>query len=208
MLIVPCLAKLPWHYLFTINPTPTPLLSTSHLHLCFIPLLALFFLILLSCTIVTILPSLLQRLFFLTHINMPCMYQYSPSLILKLFLSYFFILLSQSLNSVLYPPQVIPCGIHGRGDGLQKFQMDSMEWWMDSILSVDGFHGMVDGFHGFSTWIPWFFHMDSILFPHGFHPFPDGFHMEWVHGIIILHLYISSNLNTGLFEIWVSDLIW
>ena len=55
--------------------------------------------------------------------------------------------------SVLYPPWVIPCGIHGMGGGLQKFQVDSMEWW---ILLVDGFHGMVDGFH----------------------TFPDGFHMD------------------------------
>ena len=69
--------------------------------------------------------------------------------------------------SVLYPARVIPCGIHGRGDGLQKFQMDSMEWG-------DGFHGMGDGFHTFGGWIPWnggwnpwFFHMDSIPFPYG-----------------------------------------
>ena len=61
--------------------------------------------------------------------------------------------------------------------------MDSMEWGMDSILLVDGFHGMGDGFHGmgdgfhgmgdgfhtFSRWIPYLFQMDSI-------PFPDGFH--------------------------------
>ena len=46
----------------------------------------------------------------------------------------------------------------------------------------DGFHGMGDGFHTFGGWIPY-------------------------HGIIIQHLDISSNLNTGLFEIWVSDLI-
>ena len=79
---------------------------------------------------------------------------------------------------VLYPPRVIPCGIHGGGDGLHKSQVDSMEWWMesmewgmDSILLVDGIHGMGDGFHGFSTWIPYFFQMDSM-------EFPDGFHME------------------------------
>ena len=34
----------------------------------------------------------------------------------------------------------------------------SMEWGMDSILLVDGFHGMGDGFHTFSRWIPYFFH--------------------------------------------------
>ena len=41
--------------------------------------------------------------------------------------------------------------------------------WMDSIVLVDGFHGMVDGFHtfpdGFHTffrWIPWSFQVDSI----------------------------------------------
>ena len=39
-----------------------------------------------------------------------------------------------SLETVLYPPQVIPCGIHGMGGG---------------------FHGMVDGFHSFGGWIPW-----------------------------------------------------
>ena len=33
-----------------------------------------------------------------------------------------------------------------------------MEWGMDSILLVDGFHGMGHGFHTFSRWIPYFFH--------------------------------------------------
>ena len=61
---------------------------------------------------------------------------------------------------VLYPPRVNPYGIHGMGGGLQKFQMDSMEWGMDSIILVDGFHGMGDGFHTFS--MEW--GMDSILF--------------------------------------------
>ena len=45
--------------------------------------------------------SLLQTLFFPTYINMPCMYQYSSSLILKLFLSYSFILSSQSLTLII-----------------------------------------------------------------------------------------------------------
>ena len=62
--------------------------------------------------------------------------------------------------AVLYPAWVIPCGIHGRGDGLQKFQVDSME-------GGHGFHGMGDGFHTFGGWIPWFFHMNSIPFPYG-----------------------------------------
>ena len=39
-----------------------------------------------------------------------------------------------ALQAVLYPPQVIPCGIHGMGGG---------------------FHGMVDGLHSFGGWIPW-----------------------------------------------------
>ena len=54
-----------------------------------------------SCIITTHAPFPLQTLFFLTHINMPHMYQYSLSLILKLFLSYSFILLSQPLNLVI-----------------------------------------------------------------------------------------------------------
>ena len=53
--------------------------------------------------------------------------------------------------------------------------MESMEWGMDSILLVDGFHGMVDGFHTFFRWIPHFFQMDSMDFPDGFH----SFSMEW-----------------------------
>ena len=70
----------------------------------------------------------------------------------------------------LYPPQVVPCGIHGRGDGLQRFQMDHMEWWMDSME-----WGWIPYFWWMDSmecgWIPWFFYMDSILFPHGFHTF-------------------------------------
>ena len=45
-------------------------------------------------------------------------------------------------TTVLYPPWVIPCGIHGMGGGFHGM--------------VDGFHGMVDGFHTF----PDGFHMD------------------------------------------------
>ena len=47
--------------------------------------------------------------------------------------------------------------------------MESMEWGMDSIILVDGFHGMGDGLHTFLRWIPWnggwtphFFKMDSM----------------------------------------------
>ena len=78
--------------------------------------------------------------------------------------------------------------------------MDSMEWGMDSILLVDGFHGMGDGFHTFSMewWMdsmdfPDGFHtfsmdwgMDSILFQDGFHGTGDGFHafLRWNGGWI------------------------
>ena len=50
-------------------------------------------------------------------------------------------------------------GFHGMGG------MDSMEWGMDSILLVDGFHTFSIlfpyGFHTFSSWIPYLFHMES-----------------------------------------------
>ena len=69
--------------------------------------------------------------------------------------------------SVLYPHWVIPCGIHGRGDKLQKFQMDSMV-------------------------IPWFFHTDSTLFPHGFHGIsrwiPYGTSL-WNHNSTLIHKF-------------------
>ena len=71
-------------------------------------------------------------------------------------------------GTVLYPPQVIPCGIHGRVDGLQKFQMDSMVF--------------PHGFHTFSTWILSF----STWIPYGM--------SSWNHNST---LYINSNLNTG-----------
>ena len=61
----------------------------------------LFLLFFYSCTIATYAPFSLETLFFSTCINMPCMYQYSLSLILKLFLPYSFILSSQSLNLVI-----------------------------------------------------------------------------------------------------------
>jgi hypothetical protein len=60
---------------------------------------------------------------------------------------------------VLYPPWVIPYGIHGMEGGIHGmeggihgmsdgFQMDSMEFLMDSI-------SFPDGFHTFSRWIPY-----------------------------------------------------
>ena len=67
----------------------------------------LFLLFFYSCTMATYAPFSLQTLFFftdiifLTCINTPHMYQYSLSLILKLFLPYSFILSSQSLNLVI-----------------------------------------------------------------------------------------------------------
>ena len=61
----------------------------------------LFLLFFYSCTIATHTPFSLQTLFFSTRINTPCMYLYSLSLILRLFLSYFFVLLSQSLNLII-----------------------------------------------------------------------------------------------------------
>ena len=88
--------------------------------------------------------------------------------------------------AVLYPAWVIPCGIHGRGDGLHKFHgmggwipwnggwipwnggwipyfwwMDSMEWGMDSILFPDGFHTFSRWIPYFFRWIPYYFHMES-----------------------------------------------
>jgi len=69
-------------------------------------------------------------------------------------------------EAVLYPPQVIPYGIHG---------MEGGGWWipwtfqMDSMDFPDGFHGISRSFHGLSTWIPYCFH--------------SGVHMEWVHGL-------------------------
>ena len=47
--------------------------------------------------------------------------------------------------------------------------MDSMEWLMDSIVLVDGFHTFSDGFHTFFRWILWSFQVDSMEFPDGFH---------------------------------------
>ena len=75
-------------------------------------------------------------------------------------------------SSVLYPPQDNPYGIHGMGGGLQNFQMESMEWGMDSIL-----------FPWNGGWTPYFFKMDSMnwgmdsrLFKDGIHEMGDGFH--------------------------------
>ena len=74
-----------------------PLISISVV----LSLWTLFLLFFYSCTIATYAPFLLQTLFFSTHINTLRMYQYSLSLILKLFLSYSFVLMSQSLNLII-----------------------------------------------------------------------------------------------------------
>ena len=56
------------------------------------------------------------------------------------------------MNSpVLYPPWDNPYGIHGMGGGFQKFQMESMEWGMDSII-----------FPWNGGWTPYFFKMESM----------------------------------------------
>ena len=88
--------------------------------------------------------------------------------------------------AVLYPAWVIPCGIHGRGDGLQKFQMDSMEWWMDSMVFPHGFHTFSIlfpyGFHTFSSWIPYLFHMESSwnkFLESSIHTHALKFTLEW-----------------------------
>jgi len=78
----------PCHHLFTKESTPTPILLTYHLHLRCIVFSALALLVLLPYTIVTLSYPRIQTLFFLTRINTPHMYQYSSSLILKLFLSH------------------------------------------------------------------------------------------------------------------------
>ena len=74
-----------------------------------------------------------------------------------------------------------------------------MEWGMDSILLVDGFHTFGGWIPWNGGWIPWVFHMDSILFPDGFHPFPDGFHglsrwipygmSSWNHNSTLIHKF-------------------
>ena len=74
--------------------------------------------------------------------------------------------LSSGYVPVLYPPRVNPYGIHGMGGGLQKFQVDSMEWGMDSMEwgmdSMDwGMDFMEWGMDSMEWW------MDSILFPDG-----------------------------------------
>ena len=83
------------------------------------------------------------------------------------------------------------------GGGLQKFQvdcmewgMDCMEWGMDSIL-------FVDGFHTFSRWIPHFFQMDSMGLGMG--------SMEWDG----LHSFLRWNAwNGGLFHKSRLKFIW
>jgi len=98
--------------------------------------------------------------------------------------------------------------------GFHKMAMDSMEWLMDSMCLVggfhgfsDGFHGMVDGFHGFPdgfhiiSYVWWVdsmdFQMDSICLVGGFHGFPDGFHIIFrMESIWIPHGMSSWNNNS------------
>ena len=97
---LPCQVLLPspWHCLFTItNSNSMPLVSISVV----LSSQTLFLLFFYFCIITTCAPFTLQTLFFSTHIDMPRMYQYSLSLILKLFLSYSFMLLAQSLKLII-----------------------------------------------------------------------------------------------------------
>ena len=88
----------PWCCLFTIiNSYSMPLISISIVLSSWTLFLFFFY----SFIITTHAHFSLQTLFFSTHINMSCMYQYSLSLILKLFLSYSFVLSSQSLNLII-----------------------------------------------------------------------------------------------------------
>ena len=101
------------HLLFSASPSPPSLTLTLSPHnnqldsMCLISISivpsswTLFLLFFYSCIVTTHAPFPLQTLFFSTPINMPHMYQYSLSLILKLFLSYSFVLSSQSLNLVI-----------------------------------------------------------------------------------------------------------
>ena len=75
-------------------------------------------------------------------------------------------------SSVLYPPWVIPCGIHGLGGGLPKFQVIGIHGM------GDGIHGMGDGIHGIVDR----FQMDSILLSDGFHT--TSIHLETSSGSI------------------------
>jgi hypothetical protein len=59
------------------------------------------------------------------------------------------------IPAVLYPPRVIPYGIHGMEGGI---------------------HGMSNGIHGLSRWIPYHFQVDSMEWQMDSISFPDGFH--------------------------------
>ena len=73
--------------------------------------------------------------------------------------------------TVLYPPQVIPYGIHG---------MEGGGWWIPC-----GFHGMADGFHI----IPWNFQMDSILFKSDLMPPQNSIQNSYVNIDIVLIIF-------------------
>ena len=64
-------------------------------------------------------------------------------------------------TAVLYPPRDNPYGIHGRGGGFQKFQMESMEGGVDSRNSRwNPWNGGWIPWTG--GWTPYFFKMDSM----------------------------------------------
>jgi hypothetical protein len=74
---------------------------------------------------------------------------------------------SLRVGAVLYPPQVIPYGIHGMEGGIHGIS--------------EGFHGMVDGFHEISDGFRVFEGMDSMCLGDGLHEISDGFHnISWV----------------------------
>jgi hypothetical protein len=100
---------------------------------------------------------------------------------------------------VLYPPRVIPYGIHGMEGGFHEMS--------------DGFHGISDGFHTISRWIPWngrwipwngrwipyLFQMDSIPFP-GWSPY--GIHVisSWNHNFTLVPHHFQSGFHMD--SIW------
>jgi hypothetical protein len=95
-------------------------------------------------------------------------------------------------TSVLYPPRVIPYGIHGMEGGFHEMS--------------DGFHGISDGFHTISRWIPWngrwipyLFQMDSIPFP-GWSPY--GIHVisSWNHNFTLVPHHFQSGFHMD--SIW------
>ena len=102
MLIVLCLVKSSFPCLLIVSSQSTNSDSMSLISISIVLFLqTLFLLFFFSCIIATHTPFPLWTLFFLTCVNMPHMYQYSLSLIFKLFLSYSFFLSFQSLNLII-----------------------------------------------------------------------------------------------------------